>query len=375
MQIPSPLFVAIFAVFLPFALQAEPATVALVPAFDSQQFKQPLGFETAPGSDAIYIVEQAGTVSRISKTATGYSRQPFLDISSRVISSGERGLLGLTFHPAFPTTNQFFVHYSELPSGASIVARYHVQKDGRADPKSEEKILRVSQPYANHNGGQIRFGPDGYLYIALGDGGSAGDPKGNGQKLNTLLGKILRIDVNQPPADKSYRIPADNPFKGNDIRSEIYAYGLRNPWRFSFDRVTGQLWAPDVGQSAYEEINKIKKGGNYGWSHVEGNACYYPRSNCAPERFIAPLHTYPHTVGASITGGFVYRGQEIPTIQGRYIYGDFVSGKIWAISLDGKKNELLLDTHHNISSFGEDVAGELYLLSYGSGTVYRIVKG
>jgi len=367
--------VFLFAVFMPMAAKAGPGTIALEPAFSAERFQQPLGFETAPGGDAFYIVEQGGKVFRLTQQNGTHKRELFLDITNRVISGGERGLLGLTFHPKFPARSEFFVHYSELPTGATIIARYRTTAAGLGDPASEERLLRVPQPYSNHNGGQIRFGPDGYLYIALGDGGSAGDPQGNGQKLNTLLGKILRIDPHNPQKGESYRIPADNPFPGKDNRPEIYAYGLRNPWRFSFDRASGALWAPDVGQNAYEEINRITKGGNYGWNHLEGNACYKPRTNCGPERFIAPLHTYPHTEGASITGGFVYRGNAIPVIEGRYIYGDFVSGKIWALSLDGKRNELLLDTEHNISSFGEDAAGELYLLSYRAGKVYQMVKG
>lgn len=352
---------------------AQPSAIELRPAFGAERFSAPLGLEIAPGSDSLFIVEQGGKIFRLSETSRGVERTLFLDISRRVISRGERGLLGLAFHPRFLTNGTFFVHYSEAPTGDTVIARYRTGADRLGDSASEERILEVKQPYSNHNGGQIRFGPDGFLYIGLGDGGSGGDPENRAQDRSTLLGKILRIDVDHTDPGLRYRIPVDNPFRGPNERGEIYALGLRNPWRFSFDRRSGALWAADVGQNAWEEIDRIEKGGNYGWNALEGNTCFKPRLFCSPERYQAPVHVYPHSEGASITGGFVYRGEALPSLIGRYIYGDFVSGKIWALSLDGKTNELLLDTELTISSFGEDSQGELYVLAYGDGAVYRVV--
>lgn len=351
---------------------ARPLSIELRPAFGTERFSAPLGLEAAPDSEALFVVEQGGQISRLTPTPGGFERILFLDISKRVIARGERGLLGLAFHPRFHSNGLFFVHYSEAPTGDTVIARYRTGSDRRGDPASEERILEVKQPYANHNGGQIRFGPDGLLYIGLGDGGSAGDPENRAQDRSTMLGKILRIDVDHTDPGLRYRIPADNPFRAPGERGEIYALGLRNPWRFSFDRLRGALWAADVGQNAWEEIDRVEKGGNYGWNALEGNTCFKPRIFCSPERYQAPIYVYPHSEGASITGGFVYRGTELPALVGRYIYGDFISGKIWALSLDGKSNELLLDTELTISSFGEDRAGELYVIAYGDGVVHRL---
>ncbi len=354
---------------------AGPSTIELRPAFGTERFSAPLGLEVAPQSEALFVVEQGGKIFRLTQIAGGFERTLFLDISQRVIARGERGLLGLAFHPRFHSNGLFFVHYSEAPTGDTVIARYRTGSDRLGDPTSEERILEVKQPYSNHNGGQIRFGPDGLLYIGLGDGGSAGDPENRAQDRSTLLGKILRIDVDHTDPGLRYRIPADNPFRVPGERGEIYASGLRNPWRFSFDRVGGALWAADVGQNAWEEIDRIEKGGNYGWNALEGNTCFKPRFFCSPERYHAPTYVYPHSEGASITGGFVYRGKTIPSLIGRYVYGDFISGKIWALSPDGKTNELLLDTELTISSFGEDRFGELYVITYGDGVVYRVVEG
>jgi glucose/arabinose dehydrogenase len=353
---------------------AEPPTTTLTPAFGEERFVAPLGFEIAPGGDAIFIVEQGGRIFRLTKTPNGIDRRLFLDLSSKVINRGERGLLGLAFHPRFAVNGNLFVHYSKAPSGDTVIARYRVGPDSLGDPKSEEKILEVVQPFPNHNGGQIRFGPDGYLYIGLGDGGSAGDPGNRAQDRSNLLGKILRIDVDRTSRGSSYGIPTDNPFNAPGERPEIFALGLRNPWRFSFDRASGDLWVADVGQNGWEEIDRLKKGGNYGWNVVEGEACFKPRFLCGKERYDAPVHVYPHSQGASVTGGFVYRGATKPELLGRYIYGDFVSGKIWALTLDGKQNVELLDTALNISSFGEDAAGEIYVLSYSDGGVYKLSR-
>ena len=239
---------------------------------------------------------------------------------------------------------------------------------------SEVVLLEVAQPFSNHNGGQIRFGQDGYLYIALGDGGSGGDPLEHGQDRSTLLGTILRIDVDNPPDGQAYGIPADNPFAGNTegYREEIYAYGLRNPWRFSFDPVTGELWAADVGQGAWEEIDRIESGGNYGWDVMEGFACFEPSAGCDQEGLILPVWTYGRSEGQSVTGGFVYRGPGVPSLAGRYVYADFGSGRIWALTPgEEPDNTELFNTDYNISTFGIDEAGELYFADLFGGHIYR----
>jgi glucose/arabinose dehydrogenase len=248
-----------------------------------------------------------------------------------------------------------------------------------ADPASEEVLLTYRQPFSNHNGGKIAFGKDGYLYIATGDGGSGGDPKNNGQDRKTLLGKILRIDVDKASEKIKYSIPSDNPFKDNKqgYREEIYAYGLRNVWRFSFDHVTGMLWAGDVGQNALEEIDIIEKGGNYGWRIMEGQDCFQP-DNCKKDNLILPIWSYRQgsSTGRSITGGYVCRDKTLPALEGRYIYGDFVSGNIWALTYSGKralKNDLVANLADGLSSFGEDKDKNLYVLAYGSGKVYKLV--
>ena len=246
-----------------------------------------------------------------------------------------------------------------------------------ADPESEVIIMEVEQPYANHNAGQLAFGPDGYLYIALGDGGSAGDPLGNGQNLTTMLGSILRIDVSGLSGPGDYEIPADNPFVGIEgAREEIWAYGLRNPWRFSFDSETGLLWAGDVGQNSLEEIDIITKGANYGWNIMEGSQCYSPATSCNQSDLTLPVAEYDHSQGCSVTGGYVYRGEQITSLQGYYIYGDYCSGNIWALAYDGSvvtENLLLVDSELSITSFGEDLAGNLYILDRQGG-IYTLVE-
>lgn len=349
------------------------ATIALESIFPGTPFSAPLGLEFDPASGDAFILEQRGRITRVSRRNGVDHRTLFLDIADRVVAGGEQGLLGLALDPSFATTGSFFVHYSAASSGDTVIARYRTHRDGRGDPQSELIVLTVPQPYTNHNGGQIRFGRDGYLYVALGDGGSAGDPGGYAQNLGSLLGKIVRLDVSTATADRPYRIPPDNPFQKAGERAEIYALGLRNPWRFSFDRVTGDLWAGDVGQNRWEEINRIVRGGNYGWNVLEGRTCFKPPTKCAPERFISPVHVYPHTAGRSVTGGFVYRGTSLPHLAGRYVYGDFVSGRIWGINADGLEQVELLDTSLAISTFGEDSRGELYVVDYAAGTIARVV--
>lgn len=335
-------------------------------------FQMPVHLTAAPKQPEIFVVEQKG---RIYHFLPG-KRQPilFLDIRDRVVSGGEMGLLSLAFAPDFQRSGRFFLNYTTGYPLKTRIAEWRANpRTLQVIPGSEQIILEIFQPYRNHNGGQLAFGPDEQLYIGTGDGGSANDPHGYAQNLNTLLGKILRIDIRQ---GRPYRIPTDNPFVGQaGRRPEIWAYGLRNPWRFSFDRKTGALWAGDVGQNRFEEINLIHKGGNYGWNIREGFVCFSPPNNCRHQGLQPPLISYDHRVGNSVTGGFVYRGQRYPALQGIYLYGDFGSGNIWGLKHQAGKvswNQLLHTSHFAISSFGEDSQGELYLLDYSKGQVYHI---
>jgi putative cell wall-binding protein/glucose/arabinose dehydrogenase len=340
----------------------------------------PVGIEDAgDGSGRLFIVEQAGRI-RVVRNGV-LSARPFLDIRSRVTAGGERGLLGLAFPPGFAAKRYFYVDYTDL-NGDTVIARYRVSATDPdvADPASEQVLLRIDQPYANHNGGQISFGPDGYLYIAMGDGGSGGDPLGNGQKTNTLLGKILRIDTESGATP--YGVPASNPFVGNAAyRPEIWALGLRNPWRFSWDRATGALWIADVGQNAIEEIDYepagFAGGRNYGWNRYEGTRPYPPGSAPKPTTGLTfPVFEYDHTTGGhSVTGGFVYRGVAYPGLVGAYFCADFEWGKFWAVSPADFSARTVLDTALMPSTFGEDEAGELYVADYVSGTVFRVTDG
>ena len=326
------------------------------------------------GSGRMFVVEQEGRIRILASGAI--LPAPFLDIRDRVRCCSELGLLGLAFHPRFPITGRFFVNYTRTgPEGLeTVVAEYAVSS---TDPNlavhdSERILLRIRQPFANHNGGMIAFGPEGYLYIGTGDGGSGGDPQGNGQNLETLLGKILRIDVD---SGNPYSSPSDNPFIGLPGRDEIWAYGLRNPWRFSFDRATGRLFAGDVGQNAREEIDLITRGGNYGWNIMEGTLCFSLSSNCNQTGLALPLFDYGRSFGSSVTGGYVYRGRAAPSLAGKYIFGDFGSGRLWALTevSEGRwESEQLPGAGFNISSFGEDESGELYVLDYG-GSVRQVV--
>ena len=300
-----------------------------------------------------------------------------LDIRDQVNSRGsEEGLLGLALDPA--DNSHVYVYYSAANPRRSVVSRFNYYLgNGEVDRNTELVILEVEQPYQNHNGGQIAFGPDGYLYIGLGDGGAAGDPLGSGQDTSTLLGSILRIDVSNATPGQPYAIPSDNPFADGSGGPEIWAYGLRNPWRFSFDRETGDLWAGDVGQNEWEEIDIIERGGNYGWNTLEGNHCFNPRENCNREGTIPPVLEYSlDGQPCSVIGGHVYRGNAIPWLRGTYIYGDFCSGKIHGLRHQNgqvTEHKELADTGMRIMSFAEDNAGELYLLSQTDG-VYRLVE-
>lgn len=327
------------------------------------------------GSQRLFIVEQRGQI-RIFKNQTLLNR-PFLDIADRVSCCGEQGLLSVAFPPGYSSKRYFYVDYTNT-AGNTVVARYRVTGDPDvAASSSEEIVLTVEQPFANHNGGQLSFGPDGYLYIGMGDGGSGGDPQNNGQNPAALLGKILRIDVESGTVP--YAIPPTNPYaQTHRYRGEIWALGLRNPWRFSFDRQTGDLYIGDVGQNKYEEIDfqsaSSPGGENYGWKIMEGGHCYNS-DTCNQTGLVLPLAEYDHSQGCSVTGGFVYRGQQSVRLQGIYLYGDFCSGRIWALTnLYGYQGATqLLGTPYSISTFGEDEAGEVYLADYSSGTIYHII--
>jgi glucose/arabinose dehydrogenase len=333
-------------------------------------------------SGLIFVAEQRGVVHAFPAGRPEQGSRVFLDITDRVNRGGsEEGLLGFAFDPRYRDNGYFYVYYSAAGPRRSVVSRFRVDQNNHdvAAPRSEAIILEVEQPFSNHNGGQLAFGPDGYLYIGLGDGGGAGDPQGNGQNLGTLLGSILRIDVSGLPATGGYRIPVDNPFAGAaGARGEIWAFGLRNPWRFSFDIQTGLLWAGDVGQNRWEEVDIIAKGGNYGWNVMEGFHCYSPTAGCDQSGLTLPVVQYDHAQGCSVTGGYVYRGDGIPSLRGHYIYGDYCSGSIWALDyLDGavKRNALLVKSGLNIASFGEDRAGHLYILSRDGGIYTLVAKG
>jgi len=331
---------------------------------------KPEGLDNAgDGSGRLFIVEQGGLI-RILKDGE-LLPTPFLDLTQKVICCGERGLLGLAFHPRYAENGYFYVDYTENVNSQlyTVIARYSVSASdpNQADSSSELRLLRIEQPYNNHNGGEVQFGPDGYLYIGMGDGGSVGDPNGNGQSLQTLLGKILRIDVDNT---QPYAIPADNPFANGGGLWEIWAYGLRNPWRFSFDKLNGDLYIGDVGQDLWEEIDYLPAGSpggeNFGWNFYEGLHPYRGSPPVGAE-FVMPVAEYSHDVGESVSGGYVYRGKDLEAWQGVFLYGDYGSGRVWGLLHlpDGSwQNSLMFETGTNISSFGVDENGEIYLVDY-----------
>ncbi len=333
---------------------------------------------THANDDRLFVAEQYGAI-RIIETGV-LLETPFLEITDRVgDNKNEQGLLGVAFHPDYAQNGRFFVNYTNN-QGNTVIARFNVSDDpNRADPDSERILLTIEQPYNNHNGGQVAFGPDGYLYIGMGDGGDQNDPDGNGQNAKTLLGTLLRIDVNvADDAQPAYAIPADNPYVNDQNgRNEIWATGLRNPWRFSFDRQTGDLFISDVGQDKWEEISlqpaKSTGGENYGWNILEGNACF-AEENCDSSATILPIFDYDHSFGCSITGGYIYRGTQYPELTGNYFTADFCTGFLWALFAqeDGTwASELIAETELNPTSFGEDANGELYILSR-SGEIYQM---
>ncbi len=357
------------------------AQYTLEPAFADLTFVRPVEVVTASdGTDRFFVVSQNGTIE-VLPIAPDATPTVFLDIQNRLVSGGERGLLGLAFHPDYAQNGYFFVNYTRQQGNQlqTVVARYRVSGNDpdQADPASEQILLTVDQPFGNHNAGKLAFGPDGYLYASLGDGGSAGDPQNHGQNTNTLLGNLLRLDVDSVTTAQPYRVPADNPFVNTPgFRPEIYAYGLRNVWKFSFDSVTGQLWAADVGQNAVEEINLVTAGGNYGWNNLEGDECFPSGSSCDPTGTALPVWTYRHTQGdRSITGGYVYRGSQLPQLAGHYIYGDYVSGRIWALHLTptDTTNTFLLNAGGFLPSFAVDTAGEVYVVRL-TGNTGRLLR-
>lgn len=350
------------------------------PAFPNLSFSRPLYLDHAgDGSDRLFVVEQSGTIQVFENDASTSDQSVFLDIRGRVDDSGnEEGLLGLAFHPDYANNGFFYVNYTA--DNQTIISRFEVSGSNpdQADSGSETVILTYNQPFSNHNGGHLAFGPDGYLYIASGDGGSAGDPDENAQNRKTLLGNILRIDVDGAENGNNYAIPPDNPFTGNSegFREEIYAYGLRNPWRFSFDSENGDLLAGDVGQGTLEEIDIIESGGNYGWDIMEGTQCFEPSSGCDQSGLTLPVWEYGRDEGISVTGGYVYRGPGLNDLTGQYIYGDFGTGRIWALEFsdpENPSNTELIDSELNISSFGTDADNELYICSF-DGQIYRLVE-
>lgn len=357
------------------------AQYKLKDAFPKLEFKNLVDLQMPyDSSQMIYVVQQSGEIYRFAGNESAEKSELILDISEKIIFSGEQGLLGLAFHPKFSVNGFFYVNYVADNPKRTVISRFRTGKNiaPGAVAESETVLLEFSQPYSNHNGGQVSFGQDGYLYIATGDGGSGGDPQNNAQNLTNLLGKILRIDVDKPSGGKNYGIPPDNPFAGNKSgkREEIFAYGFRNPWRFSFDRITGNLWAADVGQNKYEEINIVNSGGNYGWRIMEGFHCYNPPEGCDTTGLILPVHEYGHDEqgGFSVTGGYVYRGSDFPELYGHYIYGDYVAKKIRALKVEsGKKvsDKLLISQAPDfISSFGTDSQNRLYVLGY-NGKIYK----
>ncbi|HEX3800580.1 MAG TPA: PQQ-dependent sugar dehydrogenase [Verrucomicrobiae bacterium] len=372
--------------------------VVLKPAFTEYKADRPVWMSEAPdGSGRLFLVEQAGRIVILQKGSDGSKSQEFFNIVDRKpFVENEEGLMSIAFHPGFQTNGLFYVYYNQQNPRRSVISEFRVSKEdpNKADLKSERILLEVPQPISwNHKGGELSFGPDGYLYIALGDGGLGYDPHNNGQNTSTFLAKILRIDVNSRAMEGSgqnkhelqYGIPKDNPFvkeppmNGLGVKHEIWAYGLRNPWRYSFDRETGDLWAGDVGQDLWEEIDLIVKGGNYGWCARE--ATHYFKPSPPGAQYIDPVMEYPHnpkmlpeslfpdhTTGLCVIGGYVYRGKKYPSLQGVYIYGDFALGTIWGFRYDkaaGKvvKQGMLLSQPRTISSFAEDNDGELYMLN------------
>ena len=343
-------------------------------------FNAPLDLEQPnDGSGRLFVVEQGGTIRIIQNGSL--LPQAFLDITGKVVTGGEMGLLGMTFHPSFPSNRKFYVNYVRNAGGQfqSVIAEYTASATNAnlSDPATERILLTVDQVsnFNNHKAGQLAFGPDGFLYFGLGDGGSGGDPFGHGQSTATLLGKMMRIDVNTTSPGLQYGIPPDNPFATGGGLPEIFAIGFRNPWRFSFDRTGGRLFVADVGQNMFEEVDIVQKGGNYGWNTMEALHCFNPPSGCNTAGLSQPIVEIAHPEAVAVIGGFVYHGTAVAGMQGMYIFGD-LNGKIWSLTETSPNNftrATLLTPGFSISSFGQDTAGELYVVDIGSGRVLKIV--
>lgn len=376
-----------FLLFVSFLYANENSDVALVKAFRNLSFNQPLFLtHSRDGSNRIFVVQQDGFIKVFENSPEAAKAETFLNIQNKITAGGEMGLLGLVFHPDFANNDSFYVNYTVGFGGQrrTVIARYTLMpgQPGRADPNSERILLEINQPASNHNGGMMQFGPDGYLYIAIGDGGGSGDPGDNSQDRKTLLGNILKIDVDSISGGVQYGIPPDNPFVGNtrDYREEIFAWGLRNPWRFSIDFETGEIWAGDVGQTRQEEIHLIEKGDNLGWNIMEGFECFNknnfnnPLNSCDQNGLTLPIVDHGRNVARAITGGYIYRGAARPEFTGAYIYGDFETGRIWMLRYENSQvtaDSLLLNTNLFISSFGIDAQNELYILDYLAGEIYK----
>lgn len=354
------------------AAQAPPPTIQLVPVVGN--LSSPVFITSArDGSNRLFIVEQTGRIRVLPPGASAPLAVPFLDVNAKIVCCGEQGLLGLAFHPQFASNRRFFINYTRRGDGATVISEFTVSaSDANVAETAEKIILTIAQPYSNHNGGMIDFGPDSFMYIGTGDGGSGNDPENRAQNNNELLGKMLRIDVDTPNGNVPYSSPSSNPFFGpTPGRDEIYATGLRNPFRHSFDRQTGQLYAGDVGQGQIEEVSIITLGGNYGWRVFEGTRCTnLGPAPCTPSNYIAPITEYNHSGGrCSVTGGYVYRGPGLSLLLGSYIFGDYCSGEI--LLFNNNAASVMLDTNLQISSFGEDEAGELYVVGL-QGSIFRI---
>ncbi len=362
------------------------APIALERAFPNLSFSRPVAMLQAPGDDTRwFVVEQSGVVRVFANDQTASSSAVFIDISALVgDSSGEKGLFGIAFDPDFTTNGHAYLSFTRSsPALTSYVSRFTSTDGGQTlDPASQAVLVTLAQPFSNHNGGHIVFGPDGFLYVGFGDGGSANDPGNRAQDTTNLFGTIVRINVSTLP----YTIPANNPFAGNPRCTtgvsataidcpEIYAWGLRNPWRFSFHRGSDELWAGDVGQDAWEEVDRIDNGANYGWRIREGahcNTAYFPGGGCPTAGLVDPIAEYDHGLGESITGGYVYRGGALPALAGSYLFGDYITGRIFRLAPGSATVEVLLDTAFNIASFAEANDGEIYAVDYG-GTLQQVV--
>ncbi len=360
-------------------------TVQTQQVFAGVSLSLPTSLVQAPNDPSRWFaIEKAGRIIVFDNDTVGAEGTTFLDIRPLVDSGpNEAGLLGIAFHPDFANNGEVFVSYTAPGPLTSTISRFtSINNNAILDPTSEEPILTVFQPRTNHNGGDIAFGPDGFLYAGFGDGGGGGDPDGNGQNTTTLLGSMVRIDVD---VQMGYSIPQSNPFEGGAQCSptpigdcpEIYAWGFRNPWRFSFDSLTGDLWVGDVGQGAWEEVDRVALGENYGWNTREGAHCYPAGSSCDSTGLTDPITEYANSGGSSISGGYVYRGSAIPALQGQYVFADFASGRIWSVPADspiGTAPTEIADTNFLISAFGEGVDGELYVIDYGNGTIHQIIE-